>query len=419
MPCAICRQGLIERAFSMRIGIYLGDFAPDVGGGFTFQDEVFRAFASIAKAGQHEYVALGTAADLKDYVRAVGQGMEVFRVRSSTFDNWKESLKCYAPLLRRLLGTGPIDKACAALGLDCLWYVGGGAFEATEIPYVATVWDLQHRMTPWFPEMSTGGTWDARELAYRRFLQRASCIVTGTEVGRRELELNYEVAASRVRRLPHPTPTFVATAASKETGIVKKFGLQQPYLFYPAQFWPHKNHIGLLHGLAALRDQYQVHLSLVLTGSEKGNTAYVKETVERLGLSGQVAFTGFVTQQELAELYRSAAMMVYASFCGPENLPPLEAFALGCPVVAADVPGAAEQLGEAALLFDPLCPEDMAAKIHTLLTRPDLRDDLREKGLKRAAAWTVGDFATGMIQLFDEFEGYRRSWPPALRLPKE
>jgi hypothetical protein len=111
--------------------------------------------------------------------------------------------------------------------------------------------------------------------------------------------------------------------------------------------------------------------------------------VERLGLSGQVVFTGFVTQQELAELYRGAAMMVYASFCGPENLPPLEAFALGCPVVAADVPGAFEQLGEAALLFDPLSPEDMADKIHALLAQPERRDDLRKKGFQRAAVWTA------------------------------
>lgn len=413
MPCATYRPGPIERAFSMRIGIYLGDFAPDVGGGFTFQDEVFRAFASVAKAGEHEYVALGTAAGLKDYVRAVGQGMEVCRVESSALHSRKESLKSYSPLLRRLLGAGPIEKACAALGLDCLWYVGGGAFEATDTPYVATVWDLQHRMTPWFPEMSAGGTWDARELAYRRFLQRASYIVTGTDVGRQEIELNYEVAASRVRCLPHPTPTFVATTSLAEPGVIQKLGLQQPFLFYPAQFWAHKNHIGLLHALAVLRDRYQVRPPLVLTGSDKGNTAYVKETAERLGLSGQIVFTGFVTQQELAELYRGAAMMTYVSFCGPENLPPLEAFALGCPVVAADVPGASEQLGEAALLFDPLCPEDIAAKIHTLLAQPERLEDLREKGLKRAAAWTVVDFAVGMTNLFDEFARYRRSWPAA------
>jgi glycosyltransferase involved in cell wall biosynthesis len=404
----------------MRIGIFLGDFAPDVGGGFTFQDEVFRAFASTAKAGEHhQYVVLGTAAGLDNYVHTVGMGIEVYRVQITALDKLKESLKSYSPLLRRLFGAGSVNKACTALGLDCLWYVGGGAFEATDTPYFATVWDLQHRMTPWFPEMSAGGTWDARELAYRRFLQRASCIVTGTDVGRQELELNYGVASSRVHRLPHPTPTFAVNASMTETGILGKLSLRKPYLFYPAQFWAHKNHIGLLHGLALLRDRYQVSQQLVLAGSEKGNIGYVREAVERLGLSDQVVFTGFVTQHELVELYRGAAMMVYASFCGPENLPPLEAFALGCPVVAADVPGAIEQLGEAALFFDPLSPDDIALKIHTLLLQPELSDDLRQKGLKRAASWTVGDFASGMLQIFNEFARYRRSWPSALLVLKE
>jgi glycosyltransferase involved in cell wall biosynthesis len=403
----------------MRIGIYLGDFAPDVGGGYTFQDEVFRAFSSAAKASGHEYVVLGSAAGLSDYVRALAPSMEVCCVHSSILDNRKESLKSYSPLLRRLLGTGPIDKACDALRLDCLWYVGGGAYEATDTPYVATVWDLQHRMTPWFPEMSAGGTWDARELAYLRFLQRATYIITGTDVGRKELELSYGVAPRRIRRLPHPTPNFVYTVSDSgsETGVVKRLGVQQPYLFYPAQFWAHKNHIGLLHAMSTLREQHMARLSLVLAGSDKGNITYVKETIALLGLSDQVIFTGFVTQQELVELYRGASMMVYPSFCGPENLPPLEAFALGCPVVAADVPGAAEQLGEAALLFDPLDPEDMAAKIYMVLAEPERRHHLYEMGLRRAAEWTVSDFVSGMLELFDEFAGYRRAWPSARHFP--
>lgn len=415
MPYVNYKWGSDEYKFIMRIGIYLGDFAPEAGGGYTFQDEVFRAFASYVETGEHDYVVLGTADGLASYVHSFKPTMEIFRISSSALENYKESLKSYSPLLRRLLGAGPIDRTCKILGLDCLWYVGGGSYEATDTPYIATVWDLQHRITPWFPEMSANGTWDARELSYRRFLQRASYIITGTGVGRMELELSYDVIAARIRCFPHPTPTFAETAPSQEIGVIKRLGLKQPYLFYPAQFWAHKNHIGLLHALVVLKERYQVRLPLVFTGSEKGNIDYVKETVERLELSGQVVFTGFVTQHELAELYRGAAMMVYASFCGPENLPPLEAFALNCPVVAADIPGAAEQLGEAALLFDPLNPEDIAAKINKLLAQPQLCEDLRNKGLKRAAAWTVNDFAVAMVKLFNEFAGYRRSWPPARR----
>jgi len=403
----------------MRIGIYLGDFSPDAGGGFTFQDEVFRSFASEVKVSNHEYVVLYSRQNIIDYVCSVNPSMETYRVQSDLADRCKESLKIYSPLLAKYFGPGAVEKSCTLLKLDLLWYVGGGAFEVLDTPYIATVWDLQHRMTPWFPEMSNSGVWEARELAYRRYLQRASYVVTGTEVGRQELLLNYGVATPRVRCLAHPTPTFVTESLSNISSIIQRLGLQPGYLFYPAQFWPHKNHIGLLYGLAFLRDKYDVRLPLVLTGSDKGNARYIKLMADKLQLSEQIIFTGFISQQEMVELYTGASMLVYASLCGPENLPPLEAFALGCPVVAANVPGAKEQLGDAALLYDPLNSEDMAEKIHILLEQSELRNLLRDKGLRRAAAWTVGNFAEGMKQIFDEFALYRRTWPSRYGVLKE
>lgn len=395
----------------MRIGIYLGDFSPDVGGGYTFQEEVFRAFVLQSSFPQHEYIVMCNEMSLNRSEECNALGIEMHFTKNNRFDNLKESLKVYSPLLRKLMGVGPVERACKVLGLDCLWYVGGGVFEATDTPYIATVWDLQHRMTPWFPEMSVGGTWDARELSYVRFLQRASIIITGTEVGRQELALNYGVAANRTRQLPHPTPTFVSRERALGTGILEKYDLKGAYLFYPAQFWAHKNHIGLLHAMVILRDKYKVQLPLVFAGAEKGNIKFVKKIVDSLNLTGQVIFTGFVTQPELVELYRGAKLMVYPSFCGPENLPPLEAFALGCPVVAADVPGAREQLGEAAHLFDPLDYKDIAEKINELLTNESMRNNLVSKGINRANAWTVNNFTEKMIEIFDEFSLYRQCWP--------
>jgi hypothetical protein len=398
----------------MRVGIYLGDFTPDVGGGFTFQDDVFRAFAKVSGQSSHRFVALGSSEYLQTYVRTVSEGgnLQAARVAMTPAGRRREALKSYSPLLRRLLGPGPLARAACSHKLDCVWYVGGGAYEAIDTPYVATVWDLQHRMTPWFPEMSAGGTWEARELSYRHFLQRSSYVVTGTEVGRAEIALCYGVGRDRIRLLPHPTPAFALDNGPRsESGVAMRLGLPATYLLYPAQFWPHKNHINLLLALATLREQCGLVLPLVLAGSEKGNVDYVRKTAERLNLSQQVFFTGFVTQPELVDLYRGASMLVYASLCGPENLPPLEAFALGCPVAAADVPGAREQLKEAAVLFNPTDPADMAEKIRMLHSDARLRTELRANGYARAEAWTARDFALGMLALFDEFSTHRRCWP--------
>lgn len=399
----------------MRIGIFLGDFNPDAGGGFTFQDDLFRAFAKISEQSTHQFVVLGSATNLQDYVASVSDAnnLQAAHVSVSWADTRLEALKTYSPLLRKLLHhPGPIERTANGLGLDCLWYVGGGAYESTDIPYIATVWDLQHQLTPWFPEMSAKGTWDARELSYRRFLQRASYVITGTIVGRDEICLCYQVPHERICLLPHPTPGFaLAGDAGRKTEITKRLGLPAAYLLYPAQFWPHKNHVNLLHALHILRLRHGLTVSLVLAGSEKGNAFYVKQVATSLGLDQQVFFTGFVTQDELVDLYRGASMLVYASLCGPENLPPLEAFALNCPVAAAEVPGADEQLRNAALLFKPTDPADIADKIMALYTDHELRTHLQSQGLRRAKEWTAKDFAHGMLELFDQFSIIRRCWP--------
>ena len=121
-------------------------------------------------------------------------------------------------------------------------------------------------------------------------------------------------------------------------------------------------------------------------------------------------FLGFVSQNELVDLYRNALTLTYVSYFGPENLPPLEAFALGCPVIAANVNGAAEQLGDAALFIDPNSPEEIADAIQTMHTDKHLRGELVMRGLTRAQSWTGENFVRGVFSILDDFETIRRSW---------
>ena len=68
-----------------------------------------------------------------------------------------------------------------------------------------------------------------------------------------------------------------------------------------------------------------------------GNTCE-RQAAER-GLAGAVHILGFVSDEELVALYQHAHALLYLSRFGPENLPPLEAFALGCPAIVEDVCG--------------------------------------------------------------------------------
>ncbi len=189
-----------------------------------------------------------------------------------------------------------------------------------------------------------------------------------------------------------------------------KYRIPEGYLFYPAQFWPHKNHVGLLLAVNLLRERYGLILPVVFVGYDKGNLRYVRRVVDELDLSTQVHFLGFVSQEDLVGLYRNAFALTYLTFFGPDNLPPLEAFALGCPVIASNVSGAQEQLGDAALLVDPRDEEQIALAVKSLHDDPALRQTLVQRGLQRAAKWTGEDFVRSVFSILDEFKPVLRCW---------
>ncbi len=401
----------------MRVGLVFGGQAPDTGGGFVFQEQVFASLANlVASRGAacgHEFIVLAHPS-LEARVRELAAGAAIaFEPvqEEGLLGRLVRQAQRHASLARvRIKRPGALQQAATRTGCDYLWFLSP-ACELVELPYTATVWDLQHRTLPWFPELAGHGEWDERESANHWFLQRASMVVTGTEAGAGELARFYGIPDDHVRRIPHPTPADALAAAAMPLASARsRVGVEGPYLLYPAQFWPHKNHACLVEALALLAREHGHTPALVLSGSDKGNRAHIEKLARDRGVHGSLRFTGFIERANLLALYREAAAMVYPSFGGPENLPPLEAFALGCPVVAADVPGAREQLGDAALLANPRSPATFAAAIASVLGDAALAEGLRQRGRGRALRTTGAVFAGSMMDALDGFAPVRAAW---------
>jgi len=394
----------------MKVGVFLEDFSPEVGGGFTIQDDIFGALLELIEETHHSFVifcrrpenvsALSTTPRVEAVGFPGGFGQRVFaraeRGLHSLLENQKRQTR--------------LEQLCKEAGVEFMWFVGAEAVQI-DLPYMAIVWDLQHRRQPWFPEVSAGGTWRHRESFYSEFLRRATLIIAGNEAGRQEIERFYQVTSDRIKILPHPTPAFALRGEGTNVEeVLKKYDLKRDYVFYPAQFWSHKNHVNLLLAVAALKSECQIDLPVVFVGADKGNQEYVRTFAAQLKSAIDVSFLGFVPTQDLVALYRGAFALGYVTFFGPENLPTLEAFALGCPVVASDVDGAREQLGDAALFVDPRDPAKIAAAIKALYDDSRLRQTLVERGRARAERWTAKDFVRGVFHALDEFEPVRRCW---------
>jgi glycosyltransferase involved in cell wall biosynthesis len=409
----------------MKICVLLDTRAlPTIGGGYTFEQQLFQALLELAATSEHEFVVFTLGAKIpqklvqetKIQFVALGEQQKKLRVilaglravLSSRFK--RRSLKRTRSLLTQFRYA--INQNILEMhGVEFVWSLTPLNI-TLDTPYIVTVWDLEHRTQPYFPEMSRGDEWDQREYLAPAF-RRATYVLTGTQIGKMQIERFYQNVPDRIKVLPLPTPQYALEAPiSPSSTILSKYGLSQNgYLFYPAQFWPHKNHANLLYAAKLLNEQYGLNFPIVFVGSDKNNRGYIQELAQNLGLLQQVHFLGFVPQEELVTLYQGAFALTFMSLAGPDNIPPLEAFALGCPVIASNVSGAQEQLGNAALIVDGSDEKQIALAIKSLHESPELRQQVVQKGYQRAAQWTSHDYVREVLKILDEFEPIRRCWP--------
>jgi hypothetical protein len=141
-------------------------------------------------------------------------------------------------------------------------------------PFITSVWDLEHRARPYFPEVSvTGWNWRSRDLAYNSVLPRASCVLTGTQAGKTEIVQYYRLNPDNVNVIAFPVLAVVREPQRNSGGNIRdKYGIRGDFLFYPAQFWPHKDHVNLLMALEILRQKRGSKFEVVFVGSDKGRS---------------------------------------------------------------------------------------------------------------------------------------------------
>jgi len=393
----------------MRIGVYIGDYQPSSGGGYTFVRSVLTSFLQQAARRDDAFVIICHASFAKQLAKEPLPENVSIAVLPTTYKLHRliAVMRHISPLFQLLWPfTSLHDRIARKQQLDLIWFVGG-ADDTPKTPFITTVWDVQHLTHPWFPELAESNVWLYRQAFYAQHLRRAMRIITGTEQGRKEIQKAYGVPDWHMALLPHPTPDVPNEPNSDWPEGVPE---NQPYILYPAQYWAHKNHTNLLLAMAKLKEQGEESPTLVLVGSDKGNKAYIRRRVRELGREDRVLMLGFVSNATLDALYRHAEALVYPSFSGPENLPPLEAFQRDCPVLYADFPGAREQLGKAALYFDPHEPSSIVSAIKTLIEQQEEKQKMIERGRTRAKQWTSEDYITALFDLFDTCITERRCW---------
>jgi glycosyltransferase involved in cell wall biosynthesis len=184
-----------------------------------------------------------------------------------------------------------------------------------------------------------------------------------------------------------------------------RLGLPHSYVLTVGAHDPRRNVKTLLAAYRTLRAKGREEPKLVVVGPKTPYFEEVLQTTRSLGLEGDVLYVGYVPNEELPSYYGLADLYVYPSSEEGFGLTPLEAMACGCPVVTSRASSLPEVVGDAALLVAPTDAEEIAEAMDRVLSDPDLRRSLIEKGLKRAGkfSWRAG--AEDIIRACGELAG--------------
>lgn len=234
----------------------------------------------------------------------------------------------------------------------------------------------------------------------------ADLAIAHSEFTRQELAERYNLDPERIRILPLPVPLDRFQPGAKDEGLVRRYGLAgHRVLLFVGRMAGNKRIDLLIEALPHIQREAG-EVKLLLIGDDRSSPAYV-EVAEKaaalardLGVAEDVVFTGRV--DDLPSYYRLADAFVTASLHEGFGLPVIEAMACGVPAVVSHAGALPETVGEAGLTFTPGDTADLAEKAVTLLQDESLRQELIDRGLRRAQDYTLEQFEANLAAIVED-----------------
>ena len=371
-----------------KIGVYLG-MEPYGGGAFQYDQSILSALQSLLSE-EYQIVAFYEKDLWKDYLSAfhfltkkVYTRRQLFDVPGALFLKAAMHGFCdLADLKGFLPNVSKFSRQFDEENLDLIIFPAQEIYSAVvKTKSISVIHDLMHRYEK-FPEVATPQIFKGREHLYHCICKASELIFVDSEVGEQQvIECYGDKYADKIEVMPFTPPKYLFDGQDDE--LPTDVTLPEKFIFYPAQFWAHKNHKNLILATKKLKEK-GIDIQLIFVGSKKNGYEDAMTLIREKGLEENIHVLGYVSDSLMRILYRRARAMVMPSFFGPTNIPPLEGMAMGCPVAVSRVYAMPWQVGEAGLTFDPKSVDEIADTLEKLWLDDDLCKTLAEKGKERA-----------------------------------
>lgn len=248
------------------------------------------------------------------------------------------------------------------------------------IPNVTTIFDIQQ---DYFPENFDPFVLSERKRLTQETIENTDMVLTISEFSKKTIQEKYHVDADKIH------VTYLDADSSFHDEInphhleeIRKT-LPEEFILFPANMWPHKNHLNLIKGFSIAKEKYKLPLSLVFTGAKERETPQIEQFIQEKHLRDWIDYLGYLPQDDMRYVFRCANMLAFPSLFEGFGIPLVEAMASEVPIICSTSSCVPEIAGDAAVLFDAQNPEEIAEAIYRVYSDQRLREQLVQNGRER------------------------------------
>lgn len=269
------------------------------------------------------------------------------------------------------------------------------------IPIVIVVHDLQYLA---YPQFFSAEDINQTDFHFRQSCKVADRLICVSEHTRQRVIEEGEISPERVITIHTSQYNSLRKISIEECHEVLRTYqlLENRFLLYPANFWPHKNHEMLLTAFSMFKKAYpESDLKLVFTGAPGDRMEFLTQAVAKMFLKDWVILAGFVDEITLSAFFQTCRSLIFPSLYEGFGVPVLEAMSFGVPVLCSNLTSLPEIGQDAVEYFDPRKPDEIVAAIARMDQDDEFRDELIKKGKKRVKEFQ--DPTQWAKAYFDEF----------------
>jgi len=205
-----------------------------------------------------------------------------------------------------------------------------------KINFIVSIYDINFKLDNFFPEYLSNKLFLEKDEIVRKSVNQSFKIFVDTKRSKNELIEVYNCPENKLE-----IQSFIPYLPSLEKNIdtidsakiIQKLGLEnKKFIFYPAQFWAHKNHRYIIDAVYLLKKKRNINLNVVFCGSEKGTLSFVKNLIDIKGLKENFFIFDFLSEQEIFALYKNTIALVMPTYVARSTLPLFESFFFKIPV---------------------------------------------------------------------------------------